>query len=403
MKFRFGKLDRNYFQNARKRNGDWNLNWAENFCQEYIFCFVLNRSYLIKGEYQLIFMMNYVKKFGFLAADDSSIDVELYGYMRTSSVYQTMISKYPTKLRLAEKIIERNAVNISQIKNDKHIGGLYPPDHYFCDITINQDSLTSNFNRVPEFEKNNRIAIGVPTKTKISENLEDISILKTFMPSFVKSIGPEECMRFTYTVYVGFDKGDYYFDSPKNLSLIHKKIENIISEKANCITVRYISLPRSNGWLTFIWGYLFRQALQDQNYYFYQVNDDLIFDSIRWTTRFTSKLSEWNGIGVAGPNDPKWKCGLLTQAMVTRKHWDIFGYMFPLEIKDWYSDFWITRLYSPGRMFCDLKITAINMQNKGGRYRLCNRPPWTQAISRDKRKICGVLGREFKNGACSYN
>ena len=70
--------------------------------------------------------------------------------------------------------------------------------------------------------------------------------------------------------------------------------------------------------------------------------------------------------------------------MVSRKHYELFGSMYPLEIKDWYSDFWITRIYAPDRIYCNRSIAATNLQNKRGRYALCNQPKWSHAIQRDR-------------------
>jgi hypothetical protein len=48
---------------------------------------------------------------------------------------------------------------------------------------------------------------------------------------------------------------------------------------------------------------------------------------------FVDKLRENDGYGVAGPTDAMWGGSLLTQAMVSRVHYTIFGRFYPLDIR----------------------------------------------------------------------
>ena len=57
------------------------------------------------------------------------------------------------------------------------------------------------------------------------------------------------------------------------------------------------------------------------------------------------ELQSQDNWGVVSPQDGTWRCKLLTQFMVHRRHVLLFGYLFPPDIRDWFSDNWITHLY----------------------------------------------------------
>ena len=116
----------------------------------------------------------------------------------------------------------------------------------------------------------------------------------------------------------------------------------LIGEKA---TIKFISDGHiSKGYLTQMWNYLFRLAYNDGNDYFYQCGDDIIFQNIDWLSECIKQLKKQKDIGVCGPiNPPNYK--ILTQTLVSRKHWEIFGCYFPPQIKNWWCDDWINYVY----------------------------------------------------------
>jgi hypothetical protein len=56
------------------------------------------------------------------------------------------------------------------------------------------------------------------------------------------------------------------------------------------------------------------------------------------------------------------------------------------QIKDWFSDFWITHIYDD-RVGCSLDIIAENIRDKGTRYNKCNKPNWKKIVIRDKKVL----------------
>ena len=67
---------------------------------------------------------------------------------------------------------------------------------------------------------------------------------------------------------------------------------------------------------------------------------------------------------------------ILTQAFVSRKHMEIFGWYFPEEIKNWCCDDWYNMVYHPNYLYPLRNHFAVNM---GGapRYDINNDPNFT--------------------------
>ena len=55
-------------------------------------------------------------------------------------------------------------------------------------------------------------------------------------------------------------------------------------------------------------------------------------------------MKEQDNIGICGPINLPNKT-ILTQTFVSRKHYEIFKFYFPNEIKNWFCDDWINFVY----------------------------------------------------------
>lgn len=203
-----------------------------------------------------------------------------------------------------------------------------------------------------------KVAILIPVTSKGIKNKEfkELALIKIFIPLFAKSVSWEERGKYKISIYIGYDEGDELFDNSKIFAQISKMVNEHLSlkwknqEKRRLeegkdelgIEVKYFCIAASDR-VTFVWNVLFYHAVLDGNYYFYQVNDDLHMTSRGWLSLFIDALEEMDGIGVVGPWDPTFP--LLTQSFVTRKHWEIFKYYFPPDIKNWHCDSWISLVY----------------------------------------------------------
>lgn len=206
-----------------------------------------------------------------------------------------------------------------------------------------------------------------------------------------------------YVFYIGYDTNDRIFSLPSEQERI-----NCISEKHPNVTFKFIEMKNvEKGYLTKMWNILFRYAYIDKCEYFYQCGDDITFYTNGWVNDSIGALLKSDGIGMSGPvnNNPN----ILTQAFVSRKHMDIFGYFFPEELKNWYSDDWYNELYKPNYF---LSLTNHYCSNDGGaeRYVVGNDPNpdlhdkcheirimTTSLVQRDKVKLSNYVDNYKSN------
>lgn len=230
------------------------------------------------------------------------------------------------------------------------------------------------------------IAIGMPTlSVNTLQSFEETAPIRVFVPSLLETVTRDEWKKFEYRVYIGFDDGDKYFDSeeyqPKIRSALdqlvrtYREKHNFEADEKTDLKFYIVRFPYSKGWVTYIWNGLFVKAINDGAHYYYQVNDDLRLKSSKWTTYFVDALTQNDQIGVAGPWDNRHGGSLLTQAFVSRKHYYIFGRLYPLDIKDWFSDNWLNDVYGKSNRFSIQSVSADNLNDKGTRYSICGSQP----------------------------
>jgi hypothetical protein len=143
--------------------------------------------------------------------------------------------------------------------------------------------------------------------------------------------------------------------------------------------IKIINKQVEKGFLTKMWNLAFKEAYNDNCDYFFQCGDDIEFLTRDWIDDSIKLLNENNKIGLTGPIDlgrlninsdykPGGQRFIQTQAFVSRKHMEIFGFYFPPQIKNWYCDDWMTHVYYP-----DLFHQIPNfVKNSGGppRYQI---------------------------------
>ena len=77
--------------------------------------------------------------------------------------------------------------------------------------------------------------------------------------------------------------------------------------------------------------------------------DDITFKTKGWAKDSINELIKHNNIGLSGPINNNGR--ILTQAMVSRTHMDIFGWFFPPEIINWCCDDWYNWVYQPDHFY----------------------------------------------------
>jgi len=184
---------------------------------------------------------------------------------------------------------------------------------------------------------NVKLAILIPTTSFKQDNWQSIydtflfkNTLNTFNITFSK--------KFPVKFFIGYDKNDRIWDNQYNQNLI-KSLFNF--------PIEFYLLNANKGHLTKMWNQLFLQAINENFNYFYQCGDDINFYTKNWDYDSILILKKNNNIGISGPknNHPT----ILTQAMFSIKHFQIFGYLFNEEIINWCCDDWYNLLYQKHR------------------------------------------------------
>ena len=213
-----------------------------------------------------------------------------------------------------------------------------------------------------------KIAILIPSTTKgrnwssIKESYLYNLTLKTFLLN--------KCKNNEYNFYIGYDDDDNILSNISEQDFI-KKFSTVFTD----VTFKFISMKNiKKGHLTAMWNILFKQAYDDNYDYFFQCGDDINFHTKNWITDSIAILKSNNDIGISGPVNNNFR--ILTQVMVSRKHMEIFGWLFPEEIINWCCDDWYNIVYKPNHFF---PLMNHFCSNEGGkpRYVLNNKEDFT--------------------------
>jgi len=207
-----------------------------------------------------------------------------------------------------------------------------------------------------------QLAFLIPSISKGAINLWDQPLLSIFLPTFIQSLkdsSPDKHIM----VYLGVDEGDPIYDNPKSIQIIHDKL------KGHHIDVTFVRLPQYKI-ITLIWNTLYSIAIADGFDYYFQANDDLQFPQANpdWLQSLFDQMDRQDGEGLVGPNDPVFNCRIMTQTLVTRKHWEQFGWYFPPDLHNWHCDTWISLVYPKHLTGCLNNVTIVNARyGKNGR------------------------------------
>jgi len=210
------------------------------------------------------------------------------------------------------------------------------------------------------------IGILIPSTThnRPWTKLEETALFSIFFQSFFTTY----CSKYRYTIYLATDDDDRILSIPD----VRAQITKYVSVMRNT-SIKFIStqgIPK--GWVTHMWNRAFKTAYDDGCDYFFQSGDDIQFMDTKWVSDSIVMLEKHNGIGLTGPLDygrikygsadslPGRKRFIQTQSFVSRKHMVIFGFFFPEEIKNWFCDDWITKVYY-SKYFYKINHFVINM------------------------------------------
>lgn len=217
---------------------------------------------------------------------------------------------------------------------------------------------TGSFSRGDVIMEKYKIGLLVPSTTnKTDKQIENMTLLTTFLPSLIASINPRR--RDEYVLYLGYDIGDEVYDNKEQMKVVSDKIRALVIGKP--ITVKCYRMNNDKKSVVSLWNRLYKLAYDEGCDYFYQLGDDIRFEPVAWAEPFITKLKEYGDVGVVGPQDRvEIYRRIMTQSFVSRKHYEIFGYYYPDVFKNWFSDNWITDVYDLDRSFVFQNIGIRN-------------------------------------------
>ena len=155
--------------------------------------------------------------------------------------------------------------------------------------------------------------------------------------------------QYKITYFIGYDKDDRIYSK---------------EEERNKFEANWIECDFEKGNVVAIWNHLFEISHSKFDYYWI-VGDDIKYPNypIDIFKPLCQSLDKNNGIGIAGvyngnPNLP------MTQFLITDKHYDIFKFVFPKELTNWFCDNWMLELYKNHTFY-----HQISAPNTGGQPR----------------------------------
>lgn len=181
-----------------------------------------------------------------------------------------------------------------------------------------------------------KVAFIVPSTTNKRDewkNIKDTFLWNILMKS-LEDNPPVDC---DITLFIGYDEID------RVLSLKEQRLTcNAIYQN---FKIEWISFNDDyKGKPTWIWNELGRIAIDKGFDYIKVLGDDIVIPNDRaWLNSFINKLKKNDDIGFSSG----WSNNnaIPTQFLIHRTHIDIFGFVYPQEIKNWGCDDWLYEVY----------------------------------------------------------
>ena len=173
------------------------------------------------------------------------------------------------------------------------------------------------------------ISFCVPSTSKNRDwkSFEETYLNSILLPS-IKPLNSD----FDIQVYIGYDDDDQ----------LYSNIE--LPEKFEDISLNWIPVKECKGNPCKVWNILTKKSIDDGIEYIQIGGDDIMYDPRKeWLGKFIKDLKKNKNIGYSSgfsdnPNIP-------TQFLIHKKHYDLFGWVFPPQIHNWFCDDFLFGLY----------------------------------------------------------
>jgi hypothetical protein len=206
----------------------------------------------------------------------------------------------------------------------------------------------------------NKVAFLIPCTSKRRPEWQSMKYTYLYnytVKTFLLTMNKNE--KYTYVFYIGYDPGDRIFSVKEQQNELHR-----MSSVFSRVKFIFIELNATPGHVTKMWNTLYKIAYDNGCEYFYQCGDDIVFHTKNWLEDSISRLKYHKDIGISGPINNNQR--ILTQALFSRKHMEIFGYLFPETILNWCCDDWYNWIYNPEYFY---PLHQHYCSNNGGRPR----------------------------------
>ena len=224
----------------------------------------------------------------------------------------------------------------------------------------------------------NAVAFLVPSTTKFRDwkTAEDTYLWNIFCKSLDRN-----CPDLPISVFIGFDHDDEIYSQD-----IERLKFNAAFMKFNIV---WIPQKVEKGNVVAIWNDLYKVARAHKFQWFQICGDDIRFPNDRaWLRLFQKQLKNQDYIG--------WSAGwsnndqIATQFLIHKTHHEIFEFIFPPQLKNWYCDNWMNEVYSEKYKFWRRDYPLINA---GGlpRYN-----------PEEHRQLCSMLVRRYKKDLIDF-
>lgn len=183
-----------------------------------------------------------------------------------------------------------------------------------------------------------KIAILIPSTTN---NRDWKSINETYLYKSIISFVGKRNPEYQYKFYIGVDLDDKIYSRQDEKNKIYELCKTLN------VGIQFYPIDKNihKGYLTHIWNILYKKSIEEKNDYFWITGDDIIYNSDGWLDNCITGLEQTKGVGAAGCFNGNGR--ILTQFLVSKKHYDIFGFAYNPKIKNWGCDDHLNHLYSP--------------------------------------------------------
>ena len=223
------------------------------------------------------------------------------------------------------------------------------------------------------------VAVLIPARSLSgTTDPSQLALFQHLVPSMLGTLKCDHLRGVRFAFYVGYDAGDAFYDNADHRAWIQEKYAELwgtalryypaLSDMPAAPPLRLSRYVAMKGAPCWIWNMLSVRAYADAATHFLQLNDDNRMLNECWASNLISVLDMDDGFGVVGPRDIN-NQRLLTQAMVSRTHLNIFGKLYPDVFRNWYSDDWLSMVYGEEHTTMDDRVVVVNSQTQGTRYK----------------------------------